>query len=165
MWTSRTYENTSQVINDLAQQHDMLRTTFHFDHASGDISQSYMAVHTTGSDSFQNFEIVQEQASLVAALRRSFNLSSQFPVRWVIMQKMSMDNHGALQIGYDLYVVGHHIAIDGASMSYLSQCILQQLKPQSDSSAGTTSGASVSRSLTYGQFVQKQVSGYSSRLS
>ncbi|PGH15838.1 hypothetical protein AJ79_02219 [Helicocarpus griseus UAMH5409] len=48
-----------------------------------DINQSYMAVLSSDGDSLQNFEIVHDQASLVAALRRSFNLSSHFPVRWV----------------------------------------------------------------------------------
>lgn len=130
----------------------MLRTTFHLDHASGDINQSYMAVHSPAR-SFQKFEIIQDQDGVLSALRQSFDLSTQFPVRWVILQKLSTNN-GVLRTHHDLYIVGHHIAVDGSSMSYLSQCILQQLQPQSGVSAETLAS---SKSPAYGQFVHKQV--------
>ncbi|KAE8143523.1 hypothetical protein BDV38DRAFT_231552 [Aspergillus pseudotamarii] len=129
----------------------MLRTTFHLDHKSNDINQSYMAVHSPAT-SFQKFEIVQDPDRVSSALRRSFDLSVEFPVRWVILQKVSTSN-GMLQTHYDLYIVGHHIAVDGSSMSYLSQCILQQLHPQLDQSVVAQAS---SNSSGYGQFVQKQ---------
>ncbi|KAE8334193.1 hypothetical protein BDV24DRAFT_170444, partial [Aspergillus arachidicola] len=65
---------------------------------------------------------------------------------------MSTKN-GLLQSHYDLYIVGHHIAVDGSSMSYLSQCILQQLDSRLGNPAGTETS---SNSPSYGQFVQKQ---------
>ncbi|GAB1200511.1 hypothetical protein APSETT444_009884 [Aspergillus pseudonomiae] len=116
-----------------------------------DINQSYMAVHSPVG-SFQKFEIVQDPDCVSSTLRRSFDLSTEFPVRWVILQKMSAEN-GILRTHYDLYIVGHHIAVDGSSMSYLSQRILQQLDPKPISSLDTEA---LPNSPTYGQFVQKQ---------
>ncbi|KAB8255140.1 hypothetical protein BDV32DRAFT_154554 [Aspergillus pseudonomiae] len=146
-----TLDNILQVIHALGQQHEMLRTTFHLDHRSDDINQSYMAVHSPVG-SFQKFEIVQDPDCVSSTLRRSFDLSTEFPVRWVILQKMSAEN-GILRTHYDLYIVGHHIAVDGSSMSYLSQRILQQLDPKPNSSLDTEA---LPNSPTYGQFVQKQ---------
>lgn len=111
-----------------------------------------MAVHSPAT-SFQKFEIVQDPDRVSSALRESFDLSVEFPVRWVILQKFSTSN-GLIKTHYDLYIVGHHIAVDGSSMSYLSQCILQQLDPQLDQSVVTETS---SNSPGYGQFVQKQV--------
>lgn len=122
----------------------MLRTTFHIDESAQKTSQSYMAVHDA-ENCFQNIEIVSDDAKLQEALRRSLNLSTEFPVRWIIHQSFTVAN-GSLKSAYTLYAMGHHIAVDGSSMSHLSREILQLLSGEElqDTSA------------SYGEFVQRQ---------
>jgi len=78
-----------------------------------DVGKSYMAVHSQQT-SIQNVEIISQNSNLHAALRRGFKLTSEFPVRWVISQDMSVEK-GLLLTKHNLYAVGHHIAIDGVS--------------------------------------------------
>lgn len=122
----------------------MLRTTFHIDETAQKTSQSYMAVHDP-EGCFQNIEIVSDDRSLQLALRRSLDLSTEFPVRWIVHQNFTVVN-GSLKAAYTLYAMGHHIAVDGSSMSHLSREILQLI-----------SGENIDESSpSYGEFVQRQ---------
>lgn len=51
--------------------------------------------------------------------RRPFSLDKEFPVRWIILK--NCDSHM-------LIVIGHHIAMDGQSMSVLSSEVMGLLK-------------------------------------
>ncbi|CAN9439870.1 unnamed protein product [Alternaria alternata] len=109
----------------------MLRTTFHLD---GDN---------------QRFEIINDEARLSSSLRRGFNLSAEFPVRWVIHHSV-MFEAGNLQTKCKLFAIGHHIAVDGFSLSILSKEILQRLDVQTQHPVAEQSG------LSYGEYVQRQ---------
>uniref|UniRef100_A0A0C4DIN8 Uncharacterized protein n=1 Tax=Fusarium oxysporum (strain Fo5176) TaxID=660025 RepID=A0A0C4DIN8_FUSOF len=62
--------------------------------------------------------IVPEQ--FVAEItRRPFSLEKEFPVRWIILQNSD---------SYMLFVIGHHIAMDGQSISVLSSELMGLLK-------------------------------------
>lgn len=125
----------------------MLRTTFHIDGTAQDMSQSYMAVHDPDA-CFQNIEIVADDTKLAELLRQPFDLSKQFPVRWIIYTHLAVIK-GRLQTTYTVYAMGHHIAVDGSSMSYLSSQILE-LASQDEPAQALPSGPS------YGEFIQRQ---------
>ena len=61
------------------------------------------------------------------ALRLPFDLLKEFPVRWYIVQQSS---------GVQLYLVAHHICIDGSSMSLLSEELLALYKGDQGSTIG-----------------------------
>lgn len=126
----------------------MLRATFHIDDSANDFSQSYMAIHDPAT-SFQNVDIVSDEAKLQLALRSPFDLSTEFPVKWIVHQQMSYAN-GALQTAYTIYAMGHHIAVDGSSMSHLSHEILQLADEKAEASSEAVSSPS------YGEFVNWQ---------
>ncbi len=125
----------------------MLRTTFHIDSSAQDMSQSYMAIHDVAC-STQNVQIISDEAKLAMELRQPFDLSTQFPMRWIIQPRFVVTN-GNLKTAYTVYAVGHHIAMDGSSMSHLSKQLLEL------ASAGEPSELSVTEP-SYGEFVQRQ---------
>ena len=124
----------------------MLRTTFHLDDQT---NMPFMAVHSQDT-SIQCFEIINDEARLSTSLRRGFDLSSEFPVRWVIHHDTTFQA-GEIQTKYRLFAVGHHIAVDGFSFSVLSKEILRLLEPHTEQPAGEQPG------LSYGEYVQRQV--------
>ena len=128
-------------------QHDMLRSTFHIDSNAQDMSQSYMAIHDAAGSS-QNVQIISDETKLAEELRQPFNLSTEFPIKWVIQPNFTVVN-GQLKTAYTVYAVGHHIGVDGSSMSELSKQLLE-LTQEGASSEMITVGPS------YGEFVQRQ---------
>jgi len=62
-----------------------------------------------------------EEDAVRAVLRQPFNLQIEPPVRWVILQDAS---------GLRVFLVAHHIAVDGTSMSILSREFLDLLDDQ-----------------------------------
>lgn len=126
----------------------MLRTTFHLD-GDNQVNRPFMAVHSQDT-SVQRFEIINDEARLSSSLRRGFNLSAEFPVRWVIHHSV-MFEAGNLQTKCKLFAIGHHIAVDGFSLSILSKEILQRLDVQTQHPVAEQSG------LSYGEYVQRQV--------
>jgi hypothetical protein len=71
-------------------------------------------------------------------------------VRWVIHHSV-MFEAGNLQTKCKLFAIGHHIAMDGFSLSILSREILQRLDVQTQHPVAEQSG------LSYGEYVQRQV--------
>ncbi|KAJ2978579.1 hypothetical protein NQ176_g3735 [Zarea fungicola] len=118
------------------------------DEAAQQTSQSYMAVHDPES-CFQNIEVVVDNKRLQEALRRSIDLSSDFPIRWVVHQNLTVIK-GNPESAFTVYAVGHHIAVDGSSMSHVSRELLELAS--TDIKAAPTGLASPS----YGEFVQRQ---------
>ncbi|XP_044717203.1 AMP-binding enzyme domain-containing protein [Hirsutella rhossiliensis] len=141
-------ETILNYIHQLGIENDMLRTTFHMDGTAQDMSQSYMAVHDS-TDCIQNAEIMGDDAKLAQALRRPFDLSKEFPVRWVIHQHFA-SNEGFLKSSYTVYAMGHHIAVDGSSISYLSRRFLELVSQDGVVAPSSSSAPS------YGEFVQRQ---------
>ncbi|KAM3512715.1 hypothetical protein MY11210_003668 [Beauveria gryllotalpidicola] len=135
-------------IHKLGSKYDMLRTTFHIDETAQQTSQSYMAVHDANS-CFQNIEIAADDTRLQQALRRGFDLSTEFPVKWIVHQNYSVVN-GRLEAACTVYAMGHHIAVDGSSMSHLSRELLQLVESGDGASEPSTTAPS------YGEFVQRQ---------
>ena len=88
----------------------MLRTTFHLGTSIDDFSSSYMAVHSVPSK--QSVEVTGNEIHLKNILRRSFNLSTEFPLRWIIHRQESLAGE-AWTCQNSVYAVSHHIAIDG----------------------------------------------------
>ncbi|KAH6846806.1 non-ribosomal peptide synthetase [Alternaria alternata] len=140
-------EKILQVIQTLGNSHQMLRTTFHLD-GDNQVNRPFMAVHSQDT-SVQRFEIINDEARLSSSLLRGFNLSAEFPVRWVIHHSV-MFEAGNLQTKCKLFAIGHHIAVDGFSLSILSKEILQLLDVQTQQPAAEQSG------LSYGEYVQRQ---------
>ena len=136
------------VVQTLGKEHPMLRTTFHLD-AVDQSNRPFMAVHSQDT-AVQSFEIMNGQAKLSSSLRRSFDLSSEFPVRWVILHDTTIQG-GKVQTTYRLFAVGHHIAVDGFSLSLLSKQILRLLEPTTEQPTTGETG------LSYGEYVQRQV--------
>ena len=101
------------VISHLTKQYAALRSAFHPPEDTCDSPESYCAVHEAGT-SPPSIEMVFDEIRLGQALHRGFNLSEESPVRWVIFQKASA-SVGALKTSTSLFVVGHHIALDGVS--------------------------------------------------
>lgn len=126
----------------------MLRTTFHIDETAQQTSQSYMAVHDP-AHCFQNIEIAADDTRLHLALRRGFDLSAEFPVKWIVHQTFSVVE-GRLDAAYTIYAMSHHIAVDGSSMSHLSRELLQLVE------GGEDSDQTAATSPSYGEFVQHQ---------
>lgn len=132
----------------------MLRTTFHLDSSSDDIVDSYMAIHCA-SEARQNIEIVTDPKKLHKVLRQGFDLTSEYPVRWILLQDMTFEN-GKPRSQYTLYVVAHHIAVDGSSMSHISKEILQELEAPGSAPREETDEASA-MPLLYGDCILRQV--------
>ena len=61
-----------------------------------------------------NIELILDESRLEQALHRGFNLFEEFPVRWVILQNTPFSG-GVSKTSTSLFVVGHHIALDGVS--------------------------------------------------
>lgn len=124
----------------------MLRTTFHVDTDTDDMSKSYMAVHDDSWD--QEIHVLMNDAQLYEALRKPFQLSSESPVRWVVQMKLQP---GSARSTYTVYAAGHHIGVDGASMSVLSNQLLEavasEVEDQPDHSGPH-----------YGDYIQRQAS-------
>ena len=73
-------------------------------------------------------------------IRQGFDLSSEFAVRWII----------AIGLGkLELYVVSHHIAVDGTAMSALSVELFNLLKKHSDNPAATDMSTIYSQAHLY----------------
>ncbi|EGX94166.1 non-ribosomal peptide synthetase [Cordyceps militaris CM01] len=141
-------ESIMNNIHKLGSRHDMLRTTFHIDSSAQHTSQSYMAVHDAAS-SFQNIAIVSDDARLQQALRRGLDLSTEFPVQWIVHQAYSVVD-GRLVAAHTVYAMGHHIAVDGTSMSHLSRELVQLIQD------GDTTTPPPPPPPSYGEFVQRQ---------
>lgn len=135
----------------------MLRTTFHVDPDTDDMAKSYMAVHDDSS--VQEVEVIVDETKLHAALRRPFQLSSQFPVRWVIRMELACAGGGAvLRNSYSVFAVGHHIAVDGTSMSLLSNELMKALEPEAVDAASPKHHLSRPQ---YGDYIHRQASSAS----
>ena len=61
-----------------------------------------------------NIEVISDDKRLIQAIHRGFNLFEKFPIRWVILQNTPI-SAGASKTSTSLFVVGHHIALDGVS--------------------------------------------------
>lgn len=62
------------------------------------------------------------EADVTRILRRSFDLQRELPARWVVLQDAQV---------LRVYLVGHHIVVDGQSMSLISREFLDLLKDSS----------------------------------
>ncbi|RAR05690.1 non-ribosomal peptide synthetase [Stemphylium lycopersici] len=140
-------ERILQVIQILGKNHQMLRTTFHLD-GDNQVNRPFMSVHSQDT-SIQRFEIINDEAKLSSSLRRGFDLSAEFAVRWVIHHSVSFEG-GNIQTKCRLFAIGHHIAVDGFSLSILSKEILRLLETQAEQPVAEPTG------LSYGEYVQRQ---------
>ncbi len=134
----------------------MLRTTFHMD--MSDVEKAYMAVQTSKM-ARPEIEIVHQAQSsgFNPAWRRGFDLSKQFPVRWIISMDYSAREQSLTGPSYTLYAVGHHIAVDGVSMSMLSKELLQSLRPQDRGGEAAVSPEAHVSLTSYGEYIHQQV--------
>ena len=104
------------VIRHLTKRHASLRSTFHPPTGADGSTDSYVAVHEADT-SLPNIEFVFEEKRLKQTIRQSFNLSEEFPIRWVILQK-DLNSANTSTFSTTLFVVGHHIAVDGVSPTH-----------------------------------------------
>lgn len=102
--------------------------------------------------SVQEIEVVLDESKLQEALRRPFQLSHQSPVRWVVLIKVSLAG-GVVQQSHTVFAAGHHIGVDGTSMSVLSSELLEALE------AGEENKRADHRPrLEYGEYIHRQAS-------
>ncbi|KAJ6487589.1 non-ribosomal peptide synthetase [Mycena sanguinolenta] len=97
-------------VNMLTTRHGILRSTFHQDRNI--LAQPFVAEWAAHSAQ-PSVQVLSKPTptALKSGLRSPVDLSSQFAVRWIISEGES---------AIDLYLVAHHIAVDGISMSVLS---------------------------------------------
>lgn len=121
------------VISHLTKQYAALRSTFHPPTGACDSTESYVAVHEAET-SPPSIEVIVDENGLEQVLHRGFNLFEEFPVRWVILQKILV-SASASKTSTTLFVVGHHLALDGVSALFtLDQQLLISLLDQHESS-------------------------------
>lgn len=99
------FYNTSVVLSHLTRQHAALRSTFH---TSLDSGESYAAIHDADT-AMPAVEILSDDDDLDRALYQGFNLFQEYPVRWIISENASV----SAGVAFTLFVIGHHIAVDG----------------------------------------------------
>jgi Condensation domain len=123
------------AIGMLTRRHAILRSTFH--EPNGIQNRPFVAEHDP-STAASTLHIVQAAstkqaaANLLKMLRCSVDLSTHFAMRWIAVISAKET---------EVYVVSHHIALDGSSMSQLSVeffDILAQLKNGEGASAPQT---------------------------
>ncbi|KAF9528634.1 amino acid adenylation domain protein [Crepidotus variabilis] len=121
-------ESLNNAINTLTRRHALLRSTFH--EADDKHDRPFIAEWDPNS-AMPVLEIVtkpktpQAEAKVQSILRTAVDLSSTFAVRWVVVLK------GAET---ELFLVSHHIALDGGSMSQLSRELFDLLAIKSEDS-------------------------------
>ena len=114
--------------------------------------------------------MIFDDNDLENVLHRGFNLSEEFPIRWVILRK-TLDSIANPKISTTLFVIAHHITIDGVSnvldFEYVVSDVLEQTSMSLLSSAiikGLESGsedgpAMIDKGMkTYAHFIEEQVS-------
>ncbi|KAL9117893.1 MAG: hypothetical protein Q9187_005564, partial [Circinaria calcarea] len=115
-------ENILHAIRVLTRQHGILRCTFNISDALPHIQEHdpntacpMIQIITKAKDD------IGSQA-IASALRHGFDLFHEYPARWLVVQQTSMTL---------LYLVAHHVALDGTSMSLLSTEFLRLFKAES----------------------------------
>ncbi|EPQ52969.1 polyketide synthetase, partial [Gloeophyllum trabeum ATCC 11539] len=104
----------SIAIRDLTRRHAILRSTFHG--ANQSQARPFVAEHNPDTAT-ASFRIVPKprdargEAKVLGLLRTAVNLSQEFASRWLAVVS---DRE------IELYLVAHHIALDGTSMSSIS---------------------------------------------
>ncbi|KAF8517297.1 amino acid adenylation domain protein [Hysterangium stoloniferum] len=113
-----TYDGSLSAIHDaigvLTQRHSILRSTFH--EPNGVHKRPFVAEHdpTTATPTLhivRSASAKKASEDLLRMLRRGVDLSSEFAMRWYAVVAPTKT---------ELYIVSHHIALDGSSMSQLS---------------------------------------------
>ncbi|KAF7351469.1 Polyketide synthetase [Mycena sanguinolenta] len=104
-------------VNMVTTRHGILRSTFHEDRNM--LARPFVAEWEAHSAK-PSVQVLSKPTvtALNSALRSPVELSSQFAVRWIISESEATT---------DLYLVAHHIAVDGISMSVLSAELLDFL--------------------------------------
>ncbi|WZH48361.1 amino acid adenylation domain protein [Fusarium acuminatum] len=101
----------NNAIHAVANRHGITRSTI----AAID-GKPHILEHSSDSV-VQDIRIMASEATIVSEqfvaeiTRRPFSLDKEFPVRWIIVE--NPDSHM-------LFVIGHHVAVDGQSMTVLS---------------------------------------------
>ncbi|KAG8418963.1 putative Hybrid PKS-NRPS biosynthetic cluster [Metarhizium acridum] len=121
--------NVLGVIDVLTRAHTCLRSTIDtiegkahvYVHGENDAHPQVLVVYRKGS--------AVSETSLRSILRHSFDLRNEFSALWVILQD---------SVNFRVYLVAHHIILDGQSMSLLSKqfyALLQNEKADFDTGA------------------------------
>ncbi|KAL2182237.1 non-ribosomal peptide synthetase [Thermothelomyces heterothallicus CBS 203.75] len=155
-------EDIVRAIHFLTPRHAMLRSTFHVEDSGAgadDFEKAYMAVHTAET-AFPDIEMIDHSQTSGSNLtwRRGFDLSTQFPIRWVICTDTSPRGQGLPGPTCALYVVGHHIAVDGRAMNLLFKEVLVSLglRDEEREQSGATTQNQLSLSFSYGDYIHQQ---------
>lgn len=104
------------AIRKLTERHSVLRSVISVLNNKAHVEEhdAQMAEPVVRIVFRETFSITEN--SITNFLRQPFNLRSEYPARWVVLQDAST---------YRLFLVAHHIAVDGGSMSVLSQEFLE----------------------------------------
>ncbi|KAB2573376.1 Hybrid PKS-NRPS synthetase TAS1 [Lasiodiplodia theobromae] len=118
----RSWDSTSTVfraIRRLTERHSVLRSVIsvldgkaHVEEHDPQAAEPVVRIVFCESSSVT-------ESSVTTILRQPFNLREEYPARWVVLQDAST---------YRVFLVGHHIAVDGGSMSILSQEFLELME-------------------------------------
>ena len=114
----RNLANSMVVINKLTRRHVVLRSTFTIIHGKPQVQEHTVdAVNPEIQVVYHEESVVSEHA-MKQILRRPFNLHHELPAKWVVL-------HDAQ--AFRVYIVGHHIIVDGQSMSLISREFMELL--------------------------------------
>lgn len=117
-WAILLIDESFTVINKLTSRHAVLRSMFTLINNKAHLEEY---VHSAVDPEIR---IVHRQDSAISEkamtkiLRRPFDLENELPARWVILQDPE---------AYRVYIVGHHIVVDGQSMTIISREFLELL--------------------------------------
>jgi hypothetical protein len=131
----------------MTRRHSIFRSTFHDPrgkHTIPFIAEFDPEAVLIPATVLLSFDSASAKMQLLKTIRRLVNISNNFAVRWTVIMRP-----GAA----DVYLISHHIALDGTSMSYLSAEFLEllgQLRstssvPDSDSPTASLLTQSTSR--------------------
>ncbi|KAI7763057.1 hypothetical protein LZL87_011200 [Fusarium oxysporum] len=114
----------NDVIHAIADRHGITRSTI------AAIGGKPHILEYPSDSVVQDIRIMVSETAIVPeqfvaeVTRRPFSLDKEFPVRWIVLKNSD---------SYMLIVIGHHIAMDGQSMSVLSSELMGRLKyPEAD---------------------------------
>lgn len=115
------------AITTLTERYGALRSKIYTGDAEAQIEEHDPACACPSVYVMPKSSTDYDAAVINSAVRRSFDLENEFAVRWVAVQQKST---------ILLYLVSHHILLDGTSMSLLSAELVQLCNKASLTTAG-----------------------------
>ena len=115
------------AINTLTERYGALRSSIHAGGAEAQIEECDPACACPSVYVMPKSSADHDAGVINSAVRRPFDLDHEFAVRWVVVQQESTTL---------LFLVSHHVLLDGTSMSLLSAELVQLCNKESLTTVG-----------------------------